>query len=111
MTNNNIGISFFTVWCLTLIGLTIAAKPIIKKTFTIQLPMTLAKAMVPFFAITLLNDIATSGAQVPKDTMVNAINIFGTWNFEAIDDAASTRTSLALIIMIKPIIKNINSSI
>ena len=96
------GNSFFTVACLTLIGLKKLASPIIKKTFTIELPTTFAKAITPSPFATLLKDIATSGAQVPNDTIVNAINILGTLNFKAKDEAASTKTSDDLMIITKP---------
>ena len=72
-----------------------------------QLPMTLANAIVPFLLITLVNEIAISGAQVPKETIVRAISILGTLHLIAIDVALSTKMSLALMITIKPISKNI----
>lgn len=49
--------------------------------------------------------MAISGAQVPKETIVKAINILGTFNFKARELAASTKISEALIIRIKPAIK------
>ena len=73
---------------------------------TIQLPITLAKAILPLFAATLLKEIATSGAQVPNETIVNAINILGTLQSKAIEEAQSIKTSLALIIKINPINNN-----
>ena len=96
------GNSFLTVACLTLIGLIKLASPIIKKTFTIELPITLAKAITPSPLATLLKEIATSGAQVPKETIVRAINILGTLNFKAKDEAASTKTSDDLMIITNP---------
>ena len=107
----SIGSSFFTVSCFTFIGCSNEASPTIKKTFTIQLPITLAKAIVPFLLATLVNEIAISGAQVPNDTIVRATSILGTLHFIAMDDALSTKVSLALMITIKPITKNIYLSI
>ena len=46
--SSNIGNSFFTVLCLSFIGLITQAKPIIKNTFTTQLPIILANAISPF---------------------------------------------------------------
>ena len=107
----SIGSSFFTVSCFTFIGCSNEASPMIKKTFTMQLPITLAKAIVPFLLATLVNEIAISGAQVPNDTIVRATSILGTLHFIAMDDALSTKVSLALMIAIKPITKNIYLSI
>lgn len=111
VTNSNIGSSFLMVLCFILMGFVKAASPIIKKTLTIQLPITLAKAIVPFLARTLLKEMATYGAQVPKETIVRAINILGTLHFIAMDEAPSTNISLAFIIAIKPINKKITSNI
>ena len=73
------GTSFVIVLFFTLIGLIIAASPIIISTFIMQLPTTLDSAILPFPDITLLNDIAISGAQVPKAIIVRAITTFGTF--------------------------------
>ena len=48
---------------------------------------------------------------MPKDTIVRATSILGTLHFIAMDDALSTKVSLALMITIKPINKNIYLSI
>ena len=106
---NSKGNSFFTVACLTLIGLIKLASPIIKNTFTMQLPITLAKAITPSPSTILLKDMATSGAQVPNDTIVKAINILGTLSFKANDEVASTKTSDDLIIIANPTNKSIIS--
>lgn len=67
-----------------------------------QLPTTLANAIVPFPSATLRKEIATSGAQVPNATIVNAINILGILQRIAKEDAQSTKISLDLIIIINP---------
>ena len=50
---------------------------------------------------------ASSGALVPKATMVNPISIFDILKFPATADAPSTKISAPLIRMINPIINNI----
>ena len=83
---------------------------IIKKVFTMQLPTTLANAIVPFPSATLRKEIATSGAQVPNATIVNAINILGILQRIAKEDAQSTKISLDLIIIINPKSKKTTSN-
>lgn len=76
ITNN--GNSFFIVLSFTFIGLVIADNPTIKRIFTMQEPITFARVISLAPDLILLNDIASSGAQVPKAAIVKAINILGT---------------------------------
>lgn len=108
---NNNGNSFFIVVCLIRKGFIIAPNPIIKNTLTIQLPITLAKAIVSLLEAILLKEIPISGAEVPKATIVRAISILGTLHFIAKAEAQSTRTEVALIITIKPKIRKNNSKL
>ena len=75
----NKGSSFFIVLSFTLMGLTIAAIPTINSMFTIHEPITFARVMSGLPPLIELNDIASSGAQVPKAATVKAINILGTF--------------------------------
>lgn len=75
----NKGNSFFIVLSFTLIGLMVAATPTIKRMFTMHEPITLAKVMSGLDVLIELNDMASSGAQVPKAATVSAISILGTF--------------------------------
>ena len=97
-----IGSSLLTVECLIFIGCIILARPIISKTLTIQLPITLAKAIAPSPLLTLWKDITISGAHVPNATIVKEIKILDTFNFKAKEEAASTKISEDLTIIKKP---------
>ena len=79
-------VSFFI-----LIGLIIAAIPIISIVLTIVLPITLAKttSLLPFN--NPWKEINNSGALVPKATILREIIIFGTFRLVAVDDIASTK--------------------
>ena len=52
-----------------------------------------------------LIEIANSGADVPKATIVKPISAFGTLQFAAVDDAPSTNQSAPLINNTNPTIK------
>ena len=75
VTTSNIGNSFLIDSFFTLIGATQQAIPITRIILIIQLPITLASAISPAPLATLLNDIASSGAQVPNAPIVSAIII------------------------------------
>ena len=102
----SIGSSFFDVLSFTFIGFTMAAKPTISNMLTIELPITLAIVMSMFPVLMLLNDIASSGAHVPKDAIVSATSILGTFNFIDSELDASTKMSEYTTSTIRPIISN-----
>ena len=105
ITNN--GNSFFIVLSFTFIGLVMADNPIIKRIFTMQEPITFARVISLAPDLILLNDIASSGAQVPKAAIVKAINILGTLSERDKLLAALTNISENLINIVKPNISNI----
>ena len=102
VTTTSIGSSRFTVRSFTAIGFTIVATPTISKMFTMQDPITFANVISTLWLAIEVNEIASSGAQVPNAAIVKAINIFGTRILVANDEAASTKTSDALTSAIRP---------
>ena len=100
------GSSLETVSLLTLIGRMIAAMPIRSKTLIMLLPMTLPTniSVLPFSSEE--KDTASSGAPVPKATMVRPTRSLLTLKFEAMDEAPSTSQSAPLMSKTNPTISN-----
>lgn len=100
------GSSLETVSLLTLMGRIMAAIPIRSKTLIMLLPMTLPTKMSVLPLKSDEKDTASSGAPVPKATMVRPIRSLLTLKFDAIDEAPSTSQSAPLISRIKPTTSN-----
>ena len=100
------GSSLETVSLLTLMGRIMAAIPIRSKTLIMLLPMTLPTKMSVLPLKSDEKDTASSGAPVPKATMVRPIRSLLTLKFDAIDEAPSTSQSAPLISRIKPTMSN-----
>ena len=96
------GNSFETVSFWTLIGLMMAATPINNKILIMLLPMTLPSKMSVLPPIREEKETASSGAPVPKATIVRPISSFETLKFEATLDAPDTSQSAPLIKKMKP---------
>ena len=96
------GSSLLTVSFLILTGLMTAAIPISKRTLMILLPMTFPIRMSVLPLISELKETASSGAPVPKATMVRPIRSLLTLKLEATDDAPSTSQSAPLMSKMKP---------
>ena len=103
---SNIGSSFLTVSLYTLIGQISAPTPMSSSTLMILLPMTLPRSMSVEPEARELMDTASSGALVPKATIVRPIRVLLTLKLVAMDDAPSTNQSAPLIKIIKPMISN-----
>lgn len=97
------GNSFDTVSFLTLMGRMTAAMPMSSSTLTILLPMTLPIKISVLPPMSEEKDTASSGAPVPKATIVRPIRSLLTLKFEATDEAPSTSQSAPLIKSTKPI--------
>ena len=106
--NSRSGSSFDTVSFLTLIGRMMAAMPMRRRTLMMLLPMTLPMRMSVLPLMRELKETASSGAPVPKATMVRPMRSLLTLKLEATEDAPSTSQSAPLIRRIKP---TINSNI
>ena len=100
------GSSLETVSFWTLMGRMIAAMPISNSTLMILLPITLPTKMSVLPLIREENETASSGAPVPKATIVRPIRSLLTLKLEATEDAPSTSQSAPLIRKMKPIISN-----
>ena len=96
------GSSFEMVFLLILIGLMSAAMPIKSRMFKILLPMTLPRSMSVLPLTMEVIETASSGAPVPKATMVRPMSCLLILKFEATLDAPSTSQSAPLIKMTKP---------
>ena len=97
------GNSFDTVSFLTLMGRMTAAMPMSSSTLTMLLPMTLPIKISVLPPMSEEKDTASSGAPVPKATIVRPIRSLLTLKFEATDEAPSTSQSAPLIKSTKPI--------
>ena len=97
------GNSFDTVSFLTLMGRMTAAMPMSSSTLTMLLPMTLPIKISVLPSMSEEKDTASSGAPVPKATIVRPIRSLLTLKFEATDEAPSTNQSAPLIKSTKPI--------
>lgn len=100
------GSSFETVSFRTLMGLMTAAMPINKSTLMILLPMTLPIRMSVLPLMSELKETASSGAPVPKATIVRPIKSLDTLKLDATDDAPSTSQSAPLMRKTKPTMSN-----
>ena len=101
------GSSFEMVFRLILIGAIIAAIPMRRRIFKILLPMTLPSNMSVLPLMREEIDTASSGAPVPKATMVRPMSCLLTLKFDATDDAPETSQSAPLISRTKPTTSNI----
>ncbi len=99
------GSSLETVSFLTRIGLIRAAIPIRRRTFTILLPITLPSKISVLPEIKEENETASSGAPVPKATIVSPIKSLEILKLEATEEAPSTSQSAPLIRKINPIMR------
>ena len=97
------GNSFDTVSFLTLMGRMTAVMPMSSSTLTMLLPMTLPIRISVLPPMSEEKDTASSGAPVPKATIVRPIRSLLTLKFEATDEAPSTSQSAPLIRSTKPI--------
>ncbi len=97
------GSSLDTVSFLTLMGRMTAAIPIRSRTLMILLPMTLPTKISVLPLINEENETASSGAPVPKATIVRPISSLLTLKLDATEDAPSTSQSAPLINKTKPI--------
>lgn len=96
------GSSLEIVLRLILIGLISAATPISSKILMILLPITLPSSISVLPLIMDVIETASSGAPVPKATIVRPINCLLILKFDATDDAPSTSQSAPLIKITKP---------
>ena len=96
------GSSFETVSFLTRMGWMRAATPISRRTLMMLLPMTLPRRMSVLPFTSEEKETASSGAPVPKATMVSPIRSLLTLKFEATEEAPSTSQSAPLIRKTKP---------
>ena len=100
------GSSLETVSFWTLIGRMTAAIPIRSSTLMILLPITLPTKISVLPLMSEEKETASSGAPVPKATMVRPINSLLTLKLEATEEAPSTSQSAPLMRKMKPIISN-----
>lgn len=100
------GSSLLMVVFLILMGWMRAATPIKRRMLMMLLPMTLPRSMsvLPFMREEM--ETASSGAPVPKATMVRPINCFDTLKCEATDDEPDTSQSAPLMRKMKPMISS-----
>ena len=99
---SNSGSSFDTVSFLTRMGLMTAATPMRRRTLMMLLPMTLPIKMSVLPVMREEKETASSGAPVPKATMVRPIRSLLTLKLEATDEAPSTSQSAPLMSKMKP---------
>ena len=85
--------------------------PNIKRILNMFDPITLPSAMSVLSFNALVKDTTSSGADVPKATIVNPITMGAILNRAARLDAPSTRKSAPLTSIIKPIAKRTSSTI
>ena len=103
--NSRSGSSLETVSFLTLMGRMTAAMPINSNTLIILLPITLPIRMSVLPLIKDEKETASSGAPVPKATIVRPMRSLLTLKLEATDEAPSTSQSAPLISKTKPMIR------
>ena len=96
------GSSLLTVPFLILIGRMRAPIPMRRRMFRILLPMTLPRSISVVPLISEEMETASSGAPVPKATIVRPIRSLLTLKCEAVEDAPSINQSAPLIRMMKP---------
>ena len=95
-----------TVSFLTLMGRMTAAIPMRSNTLIMLLPITLPTRISVLPLMSEEKETASSGAPVPKATMVRPMRSLLTLKLEATEDAPSTSQSAPLISKVKPIISN-----
>lgn len=100
------GSSLDTVSFLTLMGRMTAATPMRRRTLIILLPMTLPIKMSVLPLISDEKETASSGAPVPKATIVRPTKSLLTLKLEATDEAPSTSQSAPLIKKMNPMTSN-----
>ena len=105
------GSSLETVAFLTLMGWMTAATPINSRTLMMLLPMTLPRRMSVLPLMSEEKDTASSGAPVPKATMVSPMRSLLTLKLAATDEAPSTSQSAPLISKTNPTIRRVSCSI
>ena len=105
------GSSLETVAFLTLMGWMTAATPISSRTLMMLLPMTLPRRMSVLPLMSEEKDTASSGAPVPKATMVSPMRSLLTLKLAATDEAPSTSQSAPLISKTNPTIRRVSCSI
>ena len=96
------GSSFEMVFLLILIGLISAATPIKSRMLIILLPITLPRSISVLPSIIEVIETASSGAPVPKATIVRPTSCFDTLKLDATLLAPSTSQSAPLIKITKP---------
>ena len=96
------GSSLETVSFLTRMGWMRAATPISRRTLMMLLPMTLPSRMSVLPLMSDEKETASSGAPVPKATMVRPIRSLLTLKLEATEEAPSTSQSAPLMSKTKP---------
>lgn len=96
------GSSLEIVFRLILIGLISAATPIKSKMLMMLLPMTLPRSMSVLFSTMEVIETASSGAPVPKATIVRPISCLDILKLDATLLAPSTSQSAPLIKITKP---------
>lgn len=96
------GSSFEMVFLLILMGLIRAATPIKSKILMMLLPMTLPSSISVLPLTMEVIETASSGAPVPKATMVRPTSCFDILKLEATLEAPSTSQSAPLIKITKP---------
>ena len=101
------GSSLETVSFLTLMGRMRAAIPMSKRTLMMLLPMTLPMRISVLPLMSEEKETASSGAPVPKATIVRPIKSLLTLKLEATEDAPSTRKSAPLIRRTKPMTSSV----
>lgn len=100
------GSSLETVSFWTLIGRITAAMPISSSTLMMLLPITLPTKISVLPLMSEEKETASSGAPVPKATMVRPIRSLLTLKLEATEEAPSTSQSAPLMSKTKPMISN-----
>ena len=96
------GNSLVMVSFLILMGRMTAPIPMSSKILRILLPMTLPRSMSDLPSMSEANDTASSGALVPKATIVRPIKSFEILKCEAVDEAPSIIQSAPLMRITKP---------
>ena len=102
----SIGSSFEIVFLLILIGWMVAAIPIRSRMLTMLLPMTLPRSISVLPEAREEMETASSGAPVPKATMVRPINCLLTLKLAAVEEAPAISQSAPLIRKTNPTTKS-----
>ncbi len=104
--SSNSGSSFEIVFLLILIGLIMAATPIRSRMFRMLLPMTLPSSMSVLPETSEEIETASSGAPVPKATIVRPINCLLTLKLQATEEAPDTSQLAPLMRRTKPVTRS-----